>query len=187
MASADPDIATLLTACRRGELRAQEAFYRRFFPLLLPVCLRYLPTREAAVPILNQAMLRIFQSLDSYREEGALEGWLVTVTRNTVLTHLRDESRAQRRMHDKQFVWPATVPNHALDQLAVEDILKLLERLPDHLRVVFSLVVFDAYTHAEVAAALDITETASRWRLRKARQLLQQAYLATHRTKESGT
>ncbi|WP_420461324.1 RNA polymerase sigma factor [Neolewinella sp.] len=183
MAAANPDIATLLTACRRGDVRAQETFYRRFFPLLLPICLRYLPTRQAAVPVLNQAMLRIFQSLDGYREEGALEGWLVTVTRNTVLTHLRDESRAQRRMLEGQFVWPAEVPNDALDQLAVEDILKLLVRLPDHLRVVFSLVVFDEYTHAEVATALDITETASRWRLRKARQLLQAAYLATHQIK----
>ncbi len=183
MPPADLPTADLVAACRCGELRAQETFYRRFFPLLLPICLRYLPTREAAVPVLNQAMLRIFQSLDGYREEGALEGWLVTITRNTVLTHLRDESRAQRRMLEGQFIWPFEVPNDALDQLAVEDILKLLARLPDHLRVVFSLVVFDDYTHAEVATALDITETASRWRLRKARQLLQAAYLATHQTK----
>ena len=183
MPPADLPTTDLIAACRRGESRAQEAFYRQFFPLLLPVCLRYLPTREAAVPVLNQAMLRIFQSLDGYHEEGALEGWLVTVTRNTVLTHLRDESRTQRRMLEGQFVWPAEVSNDALDQLAVEDILKLLARLPDHLRVVFSLVVFDDYTHAEVATALDITETASRWRLRKARQLLQAAYLATHQTR----
>lgn len=160
----------------RGERRAQEAFYRRYFPLLLPVCLRYLGGRRESVEVLNQAMLKIFASLSDYRGDGPFEAWLVTIVRHRALDHLRREARTQRKLADRSFVWPASVPNRALDQLAVADILKLLERLPDHLRVVFSLFVFDQYAHAEIAAALGITETASRWRLRRARQLLQQHY-----------
>ncbi|CAH0999385.1 hypothetical protein LEM8419_00683 [Neolewinella maritima] len=183
MASPPSPIDPLLAACQRGELRAQETFYRRYFPLLLPICQRYLGSRERSVPLLNAAMLRIFQSLDDYREEGKLEGWLITITRRTVLNHLRDEARSQRRLAARDFSWPATVHNHALDTLAVADILRLLDRLPDHLRLVFSLTVFDAYTHAEIAAELGITETASRWRLKQARSLLQAAYQATHQHK----
>ncbi len=186
MSDLSTDLSSLIPACRRGELRAQEAFYRRSFPRLLPICLRYLGSREEAVRVTNAAMLVVFQSLDRYEETGNLDGWLTTITRRTVLTHIRDESRAQRRFLDRAFVWPATVPNDALDRLAVEDILQLLHRLPDHLRVVFSLVVFDGHTHAEVADELEIAETASRWRLRKARQLLQRTYLATHQTKDAG-
>ncbi|WP_157974391.1 RNA polymerase sigma factor [Lewinella sp. IMCC34183] len=185
MPPAAPDIHALIAACRRGEARGQEAFYRRYFPLLLPVCLRYLGNRDRSVEVLNRAMLRIFQSLDDYTDEGKLEGWLTTVTRNTVLTYIRDESRAQRRFLDRSFVWPASVPNGALEKLAAEDILRLLERLPDHLRIVFSLVVFDGYTHAEVAAELEIAETASRWRLMKSRELLQGYYRAVHPGKEN--
>lgn len=186
MPNLSTDLSSLIAACRRGELRAQEEFYRRSFPRLLPICLRYLGGREEAVRVLNAAMLLVFQSLDQYEETGNLDGWLATITRRTVLTHIRDESRAQRRFLAKTFVWPATVPNDALDRLAVEDILKLLARLPDHLRVVFSLVVFDGYTHADVAEELEIAETASRWRLRRARHLLQGYYQAAHTTNQLG-
>ncbi|PPK88599.1 RNA polymerase RpoE-like sigma-24 subunit [Neolewinella xylanilytica] len=177
--------ADLIDACLRGERRAQEQFYRSHFPKLLPICLRYLGNREESVEVLNQAMLKIFQSLDGYRGDGSFEGWLATIVRNHALSFLREQARAQRKLVDKTFVWPPSVPNRALDQLAVEDILKLLERLPDHLRVVFSLVVFDGYTHAEVAAELEITETASRWRLMKSRDHLQRGYRATHADKTS--
>ena len=175
----------MLLACLRGERRAQEAFYRRYFPLLLPVCLRYLGTRTESVEVVNQAMLRIFTSLAAYRGEGPLEAWLTAIVRNHALTYLRQQKRMQRKLADREFVWPASVPNRALADLAVEDILKLLERLPDHLRVVFSLFVFDDYAHAEIAAELGITETASRWRLKRARGLLRSQYQAVHTQKES--
>ena len=175
----------LIEACLRGERRAQERFYRGYFPVLLPVCLRYLGDRGESVAVLNRAMLKIFGALGSYRGEGPFEAWLTTIVRNYALGYLREQARAQRKVLEQTFVWPASVPNRALDQLAVEDILKLLERLPDHLRVVFSLVVFDGYTHAEVSAELGIAETASRWRLMKSRELLQGYYRAVHPGKEN--
>ncbi|WP_157976020.1 RNA polymerase sigma factor [Lewinella sp. IMCC34191] len=175
---ADQDV--LIQACLRGERRAQEQFYRAYFPKLLPICLRYLGDREESVGVLNQAMLKIFGALASYRGEGAFDGWLATIVRNQALSYLREQARDQRKVVDKNFVWPVSVPNRALDQLAVEDIIKLLERLPDHLRIVFSLVVFDGYTHADVAVELGITETASRWRLMKSRETLQGYYRAVH-------
>ncbi|MGB3800569.1 MAG: RNA polymerase sigma factor [Lewinella sp.] len=175
----------LIKACLRGERRAQEQFYRSYFPKLLPICLRYLGDRDESVGVLNRAMLKIFGALDDYRGEGAFEAWLATIVRNQALSHLRDQAREQRKVVDKNFVWPVSVPNRALDQLAVEDIIKLLDRLPDHLRIVFSLVVFDGYSHAEVATELNITETASRWRLMKSRETLQGYYRAVNPGKEN--
>jgi RNA polymerase sigma-70 factor (ECF subfamily) len=147
--------------------------------------LRYLGDRPTAVEVLNQAMLKVFRLLPNYREEGKLEGWLTTIMRRTILTYIRDERRAQRSTLDRSFTWPASVPNRALSELAVADILKLLHRLPDHLRVVFNLVVFDGYTHAEVARELEIAETASRYRLKKAHELLRGHYRQTHGEQES--
>ena len=175
----------LLAACRAGDRRAQEAFYREHFPHLLPICLRYLRHRTEAVAVLNQAMLRIFQSLADYREEDKLGAWLATITRRTVLNFIRDEGRARRRFQPEDYDPPVSVTNQALDRLAAEDILKLLHALPDYLRVVFSLAVIDGLPHAEIAAELEITVAASRWRLGKARELLRRHYQTAHRINES--
>jgi len=175
----------LLLACRRGDRRAQEAFYRRHFPRLLPICQRYLRNREEAVGVLNQAMLRVFESLKDYEEVHKLEAWLATIVRRTTLNFIRDEGRARRRFQAQHYDPPASVANTAPGQLNAEDILKLLQALPDHLRVVFSLSVFDGLAHDEIATELEITVAASRWRLSKARELLRGHYQSVNRINES--
>lgn len=185
MATAPDKLDLLLTACRQGDRRAQEAFYRRFFPKLLPIGLRYLRNREEAVVIVNQALLRIFQSLEDYRGEGNFEGWLGTITRRTVLNFIRDEGRARRRFQPEAYDPPVSVANAAPGTLHAEDILKLLHALPEYLRVVFSLAVFDGLSHKEIAAELEINVTASRWRLKKARELLRGHYQTVNRINES--
>lgn len=185
MATAPDKLDLLLTACQRGDRRAQETFYRRFFPKLLPIGLRYLRNREEAVAVVNQALLRIFQSLEDYRAEGSFEGWLGTITRRTVLNFIRDEGRARRRFQPEAYDPPVSVANAAPGTLNAEDILKLLHALPDYLRVVFSLAVFDGLSHKEIAAELEINVTASRWRLKKARELLRGHYQTVNRINES--
>lgn len=178
-------IAGLIAACKAGDRRAQEIFYRCYFPKLLPITLRYLRNKEEAVAVLNQGMMRIFQSLEDYREEDKLEAWLATIVRRTTLNFIRDEGRARRRFQPESYDPPVSVANTALGQLNAEDILKLLHALPDFLRIVFCLVVFDGYSHAEVAAELDVTIQASRWRLSKARELLRDRYQSVNRINES--
>jgi RNA polymerase sigma factor (sigma-70 family) len=181
----DTSITALLAACKAGDRRAQETFYRSYFPKLLPIPLRYLRNREEAVAVLNQGMLKIFQALTDYQEEDKLEAWLATIVRRTTLNFIRDEGRAQRRFLPETYDPPVSVDNTALGQLNAEDILKLLRALPDYLRVVFSLVVFDGYSHAEVADELEITVPASRWRLAKARELLRDRYQSVNRINET--
>lgn len=170
----------LLSACRRGDRRGQELLYRKSFPFLLPIVQRYIRDRQEAVGVLNQAMFRVFQSLPDYQEQERFEGWMATIVRRTALNFIRDEGRARRRFQPEDYSLPGSVANAGLENLAAEDIMKLLETLPDYLRVVFSLYVFDDYTHPEIARELDITAVASRWRLAKARELLRDAYLSTH-------
>ncbi len=185
MAIAPDKLAPLLDACKLGDRRAQETFYRAFFPGLLPIGQRYLRNREEAVAVVNQAMLRIFQSLPDYRGEGSFEGWLATITRRTALNFIRDEGRARRRFQPEAYDPPVSVANTAPGKMNAEDIMKLLHALPDFLRVVFSLAVFDGLSHAEIARELEITVTASRWRLSKARELLRSHYQTVNRINKS--
>ncbi|TXF89406.1 RNA polymerase sigma factor [Neolewinella aurantiaca] len=175
----------LISACIKGNHRAQEAFYRMHFPKLLPIVQRHFADRSEAVAVLNQAMLRVFQSLREYQEDGKPEAWLATVIRRTALNVIRDKDRANRRFQPEGFVPPVSVPSSALANLNAEDILKLLHALPDYLRIVFSLSVFDGLSHAEIAHELKITVAASRWRLARARELLRTHYHVVNSINES--
>jgi len=62
---------------------------------------------------------------------------------------------------------------NAESDLAVEDLLNMLQELPAGYRAVFNLYAIEGYTHKEIADMLDITECTSKSQLSKARALLQ--------------
>lgn len=65
----------------------------------------------------------------------------------------------------------------AYAHLGEEDLMKLINQLPDGYRVVFNLNVIEGYSHEEIAELLNIQAGTSRSQLVKARKMLQQQIL----------
>ena len=57
--------------------------------------------------------------------------------------------------------------------LEMKQLLDLLLRLPIGYRTVFNMYVIEGYSHAEIASALNISESTSKTQLFKARKQLQ--------------
>jgi RNA polymerase sigma-70 factor (ECF subfamily) len=66
-----------------------------------------------------------------------------------------------------------TEDSDILQQLSAEEIYTLILQLPTGYRTVFNMFVVEGFTHAEIAAALGISESTSRTQLAKARKSLQ--------------
>ena len=68
----------------------------------------------------------------------------------------------------------------SLSSLEEEDLLKLLDRIPEGCRTIFSLFVIEGYSHKEIAAMLGISEGTSKSQLNaskmKLRELVNQYY-----------
>jgi len=58
-------------------------------------------------------------------------------------------------------------------QLHEEELLQLIQQLPDGYRIVFNMYAIEGYSHAEISALLGIQESTSRSQLVKARKMLQ--------------
>lgn len=165
----------LRKGCLAGDRLAQKLLYQRYYGKLLGIPMRYTGDPEAAKALMNDAFLQIFNSLGNYREEGSFMGWLSTLTFRTTMDHLRFEQRYRERVVlDIKEIHPAT-SNKVESKLAAEDIFQFIQQLPDHLRVVFSLYVIDGYKHEEISQLLGIKLSTSKWRLAKAREVLQKA------------
>ncbi|MEL6275074.1 MAG: RNA polymerase sigma factor [Bacteroidota bacterium] len=165
----------LRRACQAGDRRACAPLYERYFGKMLGITMRYSRDRDTAVSILNQAFLRIFESLDQYEERGSFAGWMRTIVFRTAMNHIRFEQRHQPPLVNIEETVPPAIENSIEADLAAEVIFEQIQALPDHLRTVFSLHAIDGHTHAEIASLLDISESNSRWRLAKAREILRAA------------
>ena len=164
----------LRAACLRGERRAQQVLYQRHYGKLLGIPMRYTGSREEANALINQAFMQIFKSLPDYREQGSFTGWMSTITFRVTMDYLRMEQRHRER-YSLEVPEDISLGSNIDGQLEAADIFNCIQELPDYLRAVFSLYVIDGYKHQEIAAMIGITEDTSKWRLRKARQLLQAA------------
>jgi RNA polymerase sigma-70 factor (ECF subfamily) len=67
------------------------------------------------------------------------------------------------------------------DNIYFDELVLLIDRLPEGYQMVFRLFVIEGYNHAEIAEQLGITEGTSKSQLHKARQQLQQMLIKNER------
>lgn len=170
-----PALTDLLAGCLRNHRQSQAMLYRQFYGYAMSVCLRYAPTRESALEVLNDGFLKVFTKLDQYDPAHPFKSWLRRILINAAVDHYRQEVRHHH--HDTIEQAEPTAVSSSADahsQLAHEDLLRLIQRLSPAYRLVFNLYVMDGYTHDEIADQLGITVGASKSNLARARENLRQ-------------
>ncbi|MBN8685272.1 MAG: RNA polymerase sigma factor [Chitinophagales bacterium] len=162
----------LREGCLQQHRLAQELLYRRYFERLMPIPLRYFGNRNEAVEVLNQAFLKIFHNMANYSGSGAFGGWMASIVTHTTIDFARRKNVYHRNLSFGDFS-DQPIQNSAVDHIAAEELLALIQQLPDNQRTVFNLYVIDGYKHREIAELLQIDESTSKWHLAEARRLLQ--------------
>ncbi len=173
----------LCQGCIQQHRLAQQYLYQRYFGRLIGIAMRYSNDRQEAVDVLNQAFLKIFNSLEQYNESGAFFGWLAKIVVHTAIDHLRKQTSYRQTM-DFSTEADQSVQNDSLSRLETEDLLRLIQQLPPAARSVFSLYVIDGYKHREIAEMLGIDEGTSKWYLSNARKTLQQFVRSYYKTSQ---
>jgi RNA polymerase sigma-70 factor (ECF subfamily) len=131
--------------------------------------MRYCSSREAAVEVLNDGFLKVFQRIDQYDSNQAFKPWLRRVLINSAIDHHRKyEIKYIVANEDMNFVESSTY-NEALDRLEHKDLLRLVQELSPAYRVVFNLYVIEGMAHKEIARQLGISIGTSKSNLAKAR------------------
>ena len=173
MYSAEDDIQIIIRGCLKNDRRAQEELYKRFYPAMMSLCLRYTRDRQDAVEVLNDALLKVFKQMGRFDPaKAALYTWMRTIVINTALDTLRRQKaiRDREMLPDKEE--EPGIDNEALSKLSGDELLAMIHRLPTTTRLVFNLYIVDGYAHREIAAMLSMSEGTSRWHLNDARRQL---------------
>ena len=156
----------------REDRTAQQALFRRYAAPMLGVCRRYARHGMEAEDLLQDAFIRVFNKMHTYRGEGSLEGWIRRLVVNVAIRNYRKSSFQREEIGLPDYEREGQDPT-ALDHLSAEEIRGEIDRLPEGYRVVFNLFAVEGYSHREIAELLDCTESTSRSQLRKARLALQ--------------
>jgi len=164
--------AELVEGCVRNERRAQELFYRTFFPEMIRMVRRYTRDEDTALEIVNNGFLRVFKKLHTFAAKGSLEGWVRRLVYHSMADYFRSNARYLHFLvlEERDDI----VPERSHDAFFEEDILKIVRQLPPISQEVFRLYAIEGYTHAEIAENLNMSEGTSKWHLSTARHKLRQ-------------
>jgi len=161
----------LIKKCLRNDRRAQRELYDRFGPLMKAVCIRYLFDSSICEEVMNRGFYKVFKNLNRFRFEGSFEGWIRKIMVRECLNENEKTKKARLSTDLDEAKFLKQAPE-AQDNHSVDFIMKVIKALPEGYRLVFNLYEIEGYNHSEIAEQLNITESASRSQLTRAKQLL---------------
>jgi len=168
-----PSEEKTIDACQKGDRKAQKIIYEKYSARMLGVCNRYVADEMQAEDIMITGFLRVFDKISQFKSEGSFEGWIRKIMVNEALGYLRRNKNLNLTIALDNVNYN-TIENYDGTELEVEDLLKLVNQLPDGYRTVFNLYAIEGYSHKEIAEKLGILEGTSKSQLSRARNMLQQ-------------
>ena len=124
--------------------------------------------------MLQTGFIEVFKNLSKWKGDGPLGAWIRRVVLNQSLQLLKKNIK-QRQVQsiDTHFDIPYEETD-IISQMQAEELLDLTKQLPVGYRTVFNLFVVEGFSHKEIAAQLEVSESTSKTQLRKARLYMQE-------------
>jgi RNA polymerase sigma-70 factor (ECF subfamily) len=171
----------LISGLKAGERSAQETFYKEYFPSMYPIAFRFSSTKEEAHEIINSAFMTVLKNIKNYSTDN-FGGWVNTIVQRTAIDYFRKYNNDKA----KTFAiaeYDEVSYNEGISNLHIEDILTLVQKLPNATRTVFNLFVFDDMTHEEISKKLSISKGTSKWHVSNGRSILTELFKALNQEK----
>jgi RNA polymerase sigma-70 factor, ECF subfamily len=175
--SASPPDPALLAAAARGNGTAFDMLVRRHTPRMYRVALRVVGEPADAEDVVQDAWISAWRALPRFRGDSAPSTWLYRVVINAALGLLRRQRPVvpldTETVQGMLVVDEADDPEHAvLRSEQIAEVHRALATLDPSQRVPLVLREFEGLSYEEVAAVLDISVSAVRSRLHRARSAL---------------
>ena len=161
----------LIRQCKTGSLKYQELLYKQFYGYAMGISMRYSLNRDDALEAVNDAFIKVFNAIGNFNSDRPFKAWLRTIIVNTAIDRRRKDLKFQLNTDLDSAVAVGTSAR-AIENLELQDILRLMKELPPIQLAIFNLYEIDGYTHDEIAVMLTIPASSSRVYLSRAKEKL---------------
>ena len=166
------EVTRLIERCRQGDADALGELYKAYAQRMRGVCRRYVSDEQTISDVLHDSFVIIFTSFDKLRDDRKAEAWMMSITRN-VASKYKDHlaKMAFVQLEDAEPL-QALEGESEVRGVPLEDVMQLVDRLPEGYGTVFRLSVFEGLSHKEIADMLGIEPHSSSSQLARAKKML---------------
>jgi len=166
------NLETIIEGCKSKDSKCQEALVRKYAPILINICKRYVYDPDLAYDAMQECFLNTFKYIGNFSGKGSFDGWIKRIAVNCALG-VRKKMKGELYIDEMDQVLNLTtdVPD-AISKLKEEELLKIVDELPESCGIIFNLFILEGYAHKDIAEMLGIKESTSRSQLARAREKL---------------
>ena len=184
----------MIAAVLAGEIQLYHDLIRPYERSVYVMALSYMKNEADAEDAAQEAFIKGFRKLESFRAESKFSTWLISITINEARTRLRRQALVRMEPLDQlpdedKNISPALlrdwceIPSEAVEREEVRNLIQLaVGQLPDIYRQVFLMRDVEELTINETAEALNISIPSVKVRLHRARMMLQKQLAPQLRT-----
>lgn len=140
-----------------------DEIYRLYAADLYRFILRLCGNEQLAMDIMQDTMLKAFTDIGKFRGECSMKTWLCTVARNLWKDHLK---KAENRNLPLEESWELPsgerIEDRMTDKMQAMEIHRLLHRLDEPYKEIFSLRIFAELSFQEIGSVFGKTENWAR-------------------------
>ena len=177
MTNATQDIDNLIALCRQGNRNAQFEVYNRYYKPMYNTALRIVKDSHWAEDIMQEAFLKAFTKLDSFKGEVTFGAWLKKIVLNHSLDNYKKINKNALEPLDNVLYKvedDSGKEETALDfqQVKIQEVAAAIASLKENYRIVLTLFFIEGYDQEEISEIMGITYGNCRTTISRAKESL---------------
>jgi RNA polymerase sigma-70 factor (ECF subfamily) len=164
----------LVERCKRGDPQSFQLLYQKYSKAMYNTSLRIVNNSADAEDVLQESFLDAFRSLHDFHYRSTFGAWLKKIVINKSINILRKRRNdfVDMESTELQAVTDEEPEKEEDMQYKVEEVKRMITRLPDGYRTVLSLYLLEGYDHEEISQILNISHNTVRTQYVRAKQKL---------------
>ncbi|MGM0531372.1 MAG: RNA polymerase sigma factor [Bacteroidota bacterium] len=179
----------IIQGLKNKDETAFKEFVDKYQHLVLNVSNKFVHNKEDAMDIAQEVFIKVYDSVDSFREQSKVSTWLYKITVNKSLNYIRDKKRRNIFSSlDAIFENNNSVENVADDQKISQEqmeseerkeiLFKAIDQLPEKQKTAITLNKLEGLSYKEIAGIMDTSVTETGVLINRARNKLQKKLVA---------
>ncbi|KGO93558.1 RNA polymerase sigma factor [Flavobacterium subsaxonicum] len=177
MTNANQDIDQLITLCKAGNRSAQFEVYNRYYKPMYNTALRIVKDSHWAEDIMQEAFLKAFTKLESFKGEVTFGAWLKKIVLNHSLDNYKKINKNAMDALD-DILYKVEDTGYAEDvtldfqSVKIQEVMAALNSLKESYRIILTLLYIEGYDQEEICDILVISPGNCRTTISRAKESL---------------
>lgn len=165
----------IIELCKKHNRRAQLKLYNQYCDAMYHVAYRFMKNRADAEDAMQEAFIKAFKKIDSFKGEVTFGAWLKRIVIHTSIDMLKSVKIKFSDVDENYLKIVGDDDWEIEGQITIEEVTAAISRLPEKYELVLSLFLIEGYDHQEISSILNISEVNSRTQLLRGKRKLKES------------